>query len=161
MYLIAKYYNIDKGEIGTGYYDLALALSESSKKFQFITFDYGDMFARSDFSIRIYQKHQVFPLFEKGIKLEKLFGNSDLTYDVNFNFLKNEFSRAGIEFIEYKTQMKALIDFGIISLLEFLRQNVDEKIYQAEINHAKILIDPAFMGERFKMILFSKTGVNR
>ena len=153
---IAKNFNMDKGEIGIGYYDFAFALSKSSKKFQFITFDYGDMFARSDFSIRIYQKHQVFPLFEEGLKLEELFGVSDLTYDVNFDFLKTEFIKAGIEFVEFKTQMKALVDFGIISLLELLKNNVDEKTYQSEMNRAKVLIDPAFMGERFKMIWFQK-----
>ena len=153
---IAENFNMDKGEIGIGYYDFALALTKSSKKFQFITFDYGDMFARSDFSIRIYKKHQVFPFFEEGLKLEELFGVSDLTYDVNFDFLKTEFAKAGIEFVEFKTQMKALVDFGIVSLLELLKKNVDEKTYQSEMNRAKVLIDPAFMGERFKMIWFQK-----
>lgn len=151
---IAKKYLNDRGEVAIGYKDFAKRMLESSKKFEFITFDYGDIEPRPDFSIRIYQKHKVSPLFEEGLDLENLFGKSDITFDVDFKYLRDEFESVGIQFLDYQTQMKALINFGLIELLEILQNNVDNKTYSAEMNRAKILIDPSFMGERFKMIRF-------
>jgi SAM-dependent MidA family methyltransferase len=52
--------------------------------------------------------------------------------------------------------MKALIDFGLIELLDILKTNTSQKAYNAEMNRVKTLIDPAFMGERFKMCCFRK-----
>jgi len=113
---IAKKYGNDRGEIAVGYLDFAKRVQKSSKRFEFITFDYGDIEPRPDFSIRTYQKHKVSPLFEENLDLENMFGKSDITFDVDFKYLKDEFESIGIEFLEYKTQMKALIDFGIIEL---------------------------------------------
>jgi len=155
---IAKKYGKDKGEIAVGYQDFAIRMKESSEKFEFITFDYGDLTTRFDFSIRVYQKHQVFPLFEDKLDIEKVFGKTDITFDVDFKHLKDEFESVGIKFVEFKTQMKALIDFGLIDLLEMLKKNTNQKTYSAEMNRAKILIDPSFMGERFKMIRFNYKG---
>jgi len=151
---IAERYGKDRGEIAVGYYDFAKEMVASSKKFEFFTFDYGDMEPRPDFSIRIYHKHKVYPLFEENLDIQSLFKKSDITFDVHFQHLKDEFKLAGIETIEYKTQMRALVDFGLIELLEILKNRVDEKIYNSELNRVKILIDPAFMGERFKMMRF-------
>ncbi|EJF06847.1 hypothetical protein ThvES_00010530 [Thiovulum sp. ES] len=153
---IAKNLGKDRGEIPVGFRDFAKELSQSSEKFEFITFDYGDLEARPDFSIRIYHKHKVFPLFEENLDFEEFFGKSDITFDVDFNFLQKEFQKEGIETLEFKTQMRALIDFGLIELLEILKKNTNEKAYNSELNRVKILIDPSFMGERFKMIRFSK-----
>jgi SAM-dependent MidA family methyltransferase len=151
---IAKKYGKDRGEVAVGYKEFANEMKNSSNKFEFITFDYGDIEPRPDFSIRVYEKHKVFPLFEEGLKLEKLFKVSDITFDVNFAQLKDEFEDVGIEFVEFKTQNRALVDFGIIELLEILKSNSSENVYHSELNRVKILIDPAFMGERFKMIRF-------
>ena len=52
--------------------------------------------------------------------------------------------------------MVALIDMGILDLLEMLKENVEEKIYEQELQKAKMLIMPNFLGERFKMIRFRK-----
>jgi SAM-dependent MidA family methyltransferase len=153
---VAEKYGKDRGEIAVGYFEFAKEMVESAEKFQFITFDYGDMEARPDFSIRIYHKHKVFPLLEEEVRIQKFFGKSDITYDVNFAHLKDEFEKAGAKFLEYKTQMKALVDFGLIDLLQMLDQNVSKDIYHSELNRVKVLIDPAFMGERFKMMRFEK-----
>jgi SAM-dependent MidA family methyltransferase len=58
--------------------------------------------------------------------------------------------------VEYKTQMSALINMGIMELLEILQKNVDEKVYEQELQKVKMLIMPQFLGERFKMIRFRK-----
>jgi SAM-dependent MidA family methyltransferase len=128
-----------------------------------MSFDYGEMQARPDFSLRIYTKHKVLPFFlpeddEDYIPRKELFKKSDITYDVTFAHVKDAYEEAGVEFVEFKAQMTALVDMGLLELLEMLRQNVDEKIYKQELEKAKILIMPNFLGERFKMIRFRKTA---
>jgi SAM-dependent MidA family methyltransferase len=163
---IAKRYDIKKGEVAIGYEEFAFKLSKSIKKFEFVTFDYGEKEIRGDFSLRIYDKHKTYPFFsltkfakdkeleKDGIDLKKLFKKSDITYDVNFSHLIDAFSKNGIKKVTYKTQNRALVDFGIIELLEILRKNSNEKTYLNELGKAKVLIDPAFMGERFKCLIF-------
>ena len=147
-------YNVTKGEVARGYEEFALEMSESINKFEFITFDYGEKYPRNDYSCRIYEKHNVFPIFDKGTDLEKLYEKSDITYDVNFQHIIDSFEMIGIKNISYQTQLKALVSFGITELLEILHQNVDEKTYLSEANKVKTLLTPTGMGERFKMVSF-------
>ncbi len=153
----ADKYHKDRGEVAIGYEKFALEMAESCEKFEFMSFDYGEMQARPDFSIRVYEKHKVIPFFEEDIKREKLFGKSDITYDVTFAHVKDAYAEAGVEFTELKAQMVALVDMGILDLLEILKDNVDEKIYEQELQKVKTLIMPNLLGERFKMIRFRKT----
>ena len=152
----AKKYHKDRGEIAVGYEEFALSMAKSSDKFEFMSFDYGEMVARPDFSLRVYDKHEVIPFFDEDIQREKLFKNTDITYDVTFEHVKDAYAEAGVEFIELKAQMVALVDMGILDLLELLKKNVEEKIYTQELEKAKMLIMPNFLGERFKMIRFRK-----
>jgi SAM-dependent MidA family methyltransferase len=75
---------------------------------------------------------------------------------VTFAHVKDAYEEAGVKFIELKAQMVALIDMGILELLEILKEHVEEKIYKQELEKAKMLILPNFLGERFKMIRFWK-----
>ncbi len=152
----AKKYHKDRGEIALGYEEFAIEMASACKKFEFMSFDYGEMQARPDFSLRIYSKHEVIPFFEDNTKREELFAKSDITYDVTFEHVKDAFVEAGTEFIEFKTQMVALVNMGILELLEILKENADEKIYKQELEKVKVLIMPNFLGERFKMIRFRK-----
>jgi len=152
----AKKYKKDRGEIAVGYEGFALEMASSCEKFEFMSFDYGEMMARPDFSIRVYEKHKTIPLFDEEIKKDELFKNSDITYDVCFEHVKDAYEEAGVEFIELKAQMVALVNMGILDLLEILKENVDEKIYEQELQKVKMLILPNFLGERFKMIRFRK-----
>ena len=152
----ARKYAKDKGEIAVGYEEFAAQMMDSAEKFEFMSFDYGEMQARSDFSLRIYKDHQVYPFFDESINIKELFANSDITYDVTFAHVKDAFIEAGAEFVELKTQMAALVEMGILDLLEMLRVNVDEKIYEQELQKIKTLIMPNFLGERFKMIRLRK-----
>lgn len=153
----AKKYHKDRGEIAIGYEEFAKEMTSTCKKFEFMSFDYGEMQARPDFSLRIYSKHEVIPFFDESIKREELFAKSDITYDVTFEHVKDAFIEAGVEFTELKTQMVALVNMGILELLEILKENADEKIYKQELEKVKILIMPNFLGERFKMIRFRKS----
>jgi SAM-dependent MidA family methyltransferase len=158
----AKKYHKDRGEIAVGYEDFAREMESSCDKFEFMSFDYGEMQARPDFSLRIYKEHDVLPFFkeedENGNKINKdeLYAKTDITYDVTFEHVKDAYEDAGVKFIELKAQMVALVDMGILDLLEMLKENVDEKVYKQELEKAKMLIMPNFLGERFKMIRFRK-----
>jgi len=152
----AKKYQKDKGEIAVGYEEFALEMKSAAKKFEFMTYDYGEMQARTDFSLRIYKEHEVIPFFQEELKLEDVFALSDITYDVCFEHLKDAYEEAGIEMYHYKTQALALVDMGLLELLEMLKEQGGEEIYLHEIERAKQLILPDFLGERFKMISFRK-----
>ncbi len=157
----AELYHKDRGEVAIGYEEFAKEMAGAAEKFEFITFDYGEMQARPDFSLRVYTKHKVLPFFlpkehEDHIKREELFAKSDITYDVTFAHVKDAYTEAGVDFVEFKAQMVALVDMGLLDLLEMLQKNVEEKIYKQELEKAKMLILPNFLGERFKMMRFRK-----
>ncbi|MEA2019036.1 MAG: SAM-dependent methyltransferase [Campylobacterota bacterium] len=147
-------YKITKGEISIGYEEFAQNMCSNINKFEFITFDYGEKYPRNDFSCRVYEKHNVYPIFDEKIDLKDLYGKSDITYDVNFSHVIDSFKQAGAKNIAFETQLKALVDFGIIELLEILHKNVDEKTYLSEANKVKTLLNPTGMGDRFKMASF-------
>lgn len=158
----AQEFGVSKGELCLEYEPFAQALRTSCERFEFVTFDYGDKEARNDFSLRVYANHQVYPFFglsdlvdealrEKHSFVE-FFGKADVTYDVNFTHLIRAFELTGARVEMYATQMKALVEFGLIELLEVLQRQVSAKQYEVEMNKVKTLIDPSFMGERFKML---------
>jgi len=151
----AKYHK-DRGEIAVGYEAFAKEMAAAAKKFEFISFDYGEMMARPDFSLRVYDKHKVYPFFDEELNRKEAFGSTDITYDVTFEHVKDAYEEAGVTFVELKAQMTALVNMGILELLEMLRANVEEKIYKQELEKVKMLIMPDFLGERFKMIRFRK-----
>ncbi len=149
-------YKITKGEVAIGYETFASTLANNIDKFEFITFDYGELYPRNDFSCRVYSNHNVYPIFEENLDLKNLFGNSDITYDVHFDHLIDSFKNIGVSNPIYETQLKALVRFGIVDLLEILHNNVEENIYLKETNKVKTLLNPTGMGDRFKMACFRK-----
>ncbi len=149
-------YNITKGEVCLEYKNFINTLCKNISHFHFLSFDYGDNFPRNDFSARIYSKHKVLPIFETNIRLENYFKNSDLTYDVFFTHLIDLFKNNKIEYIQYNTQMNTLIEFGIIKLLEILKDNSSENNYLRELQKVKMLIEPTGMGDRFKSLYIKK-----
>jgi len=156
----AKKYHKDKGEIAVGYEEFALEMSKAAKTFEFMTYDYGEMQARPDFSVRVYKDHEVFPLFDEKIDMNELFGETDITYDVCFEHLKDAYDEAGVEMIAFSTQAVAMIDMGLLELLEMVKTQAGDKAYEYELERAKQLIMPSFLGERFKMIRFRQGEKN-
>ena len=167
-----KKHKVTKGEVGVGYEEFAKQMCNGIKHFEFVTFDYGEKYPRNDFSCRIYEKHNVYPILqgyaksvdvnnqeleaEEKLDFAKLFGASDITYDVNFQHVIDSFTQAGAKNIDYATQLKALVNFGIIELLDILQKNVDEATYLKEANKVKTILNPTGMGDRFKMVSFRK-----
>ncbi len=152
----AKKYGMQKGEIATGYEEFAQRMADAARSFDFVTFDYGDRYARNDFSIRIYDRHKVYPFFDEDVVLSELFGKTDITYDVNFSHVIDAFEEAGAKLIDFRKQANALIDFGIIDLLEQYSQIATQEQYLHEADKIKTLIAPNVMGERFKMVHLSR-----
>ena len=164
---ICDKYGFDRGEVGLGYGVFAKKMARAFDRYEFVTFDYGEDTQRRDFSLRIYYKHNTYPFFaltdfvkdeqeKPNITLKELYKNSDITYDVNFDYLSKEYLKSGAKRVWYATQASTLVKFGIIDLLEILAKNTDEKVYKSELNRVKILLNPTFMGERFKGIIFRK-----
>ncbi len=152
----SRKYVAQKGELAQGYERFAEELFRGVEKCRFLTFDYGDKEPRGDFSIRVYISHRVYPFFDEELKLKEAFKKSDITYDVNFSHLIDSFERLGFETVSFKTQLAALVDFGITELLEIVREKRGFDAYLKELNRVKTLIHPAMMGERFKMVEFKK-----
>ena len=153
---IAKRYGQTGGEIGRGYEAFALEMATAATHSEFLTFDYGDVTVRNDFSSRVYDKHEVYPLFDESLTLSEAYATTDITYDVNFLHVKDAYEEAGFRQLEYATQLKAMVDFGLLELLEMLQKNVSDSVYTAEVGKVKTIIDPTIMGERFKMIHLKK-----
>ncbi|MRJ02872.1 MAG: hypothetical protein GXO19_06375 [Epsilonproteobacteria bacterium] len=153
---LADRFGIEKGEVALGYGEFASKLWRAFKRVRFLTFDYGDLVARNDFSIRIYSRHQVYPLFQEGLDLKSLYGRSDMTYDLNFTHLIEAFEKEGFRKVAYRTQLAALVEFGITDLLQEIERRAGFDLYREEVGRAKILLHPSLMGERFKMVEFLK-----
>ncbi len=153
---LAEKYKQDRGEIALGYESFAEAMSRASRRFEFMSFDYGELSARSDFSIRVYQEHQTFPLFDEALNRSVAFGKNDITYDVNFTHVKEAYEAQGVKCAQYVTQLVALVEMGILDLLVMLKEHAGDEIYAQELQKVKILITPSLMGERFKMIRFTQ-----
>jgi len=156
VFEIANRYGQTKGEVARGYEAFASSLFKAAQKLVFVAFDYGEKEPRVDFSIRIYKGHKVYPLFEEGLDLKSLFGKSDITYDVNFSHLIDAFKNSGFLTYAYKTQLRALTEYGLPILLEQLAKLGNQTLYLRELNKVKTLIDPVMMGERFKLVEFHK-----
>ena len=151
-----KPYRQVKGEVAVGYEDFASELAESFDHCDFLSFDYGEKYVRNDFSIRLYKKHETFPLFDEAVVLEEEFKQSDITYDVNFQLAMDAFALAGFEVVHYETQARALVRFGLIELLEAFARQTTQEIYLREVDKVKTLIAPTMMGDKFKLVHFRK-----
>ncbi len=157
---LSQRYGIKKGEIVLGLEQFAKDLCKKFKRYEFVSFDYGDMGCRNDMSLRVYKNHQVHPFFSLtrfgGSEdiFESFFANADITYDVNFLHAKDAFTQTGAVMKRFCTQSVALNEFGFSHLLEILYKNADEQSYKKELEKAKMLILPSYFGERFKMIDF-------
>ncbi len=153
----ASKYRQVKGEVAVGYEEFALDVAKGIKSCDFVSFDYGERYVRNDFSIRVYQKHKTFPLFDEELKLDEVYQRADITYDVNFGHLIDAFEGAGFKLDRYETQARALVRFGLIDILEMFKNQTTPANYIREADKIKTLIAPTIMGDKFKMVHFQKS----
>ncbi|HDZ4972233.1 TPA: SAM-dependent methyltransferase, partial [Campylobacter jejuni] len=114
-----KTLNLKKGELSLELEDFFKDLNQACDQFIFAGFDYG-IFNPQKFSLRIYQKHEVFNPFE--ISLKDFFGKSDLTYNINFTQVQNLIKEFDFKLLAFKKQSFALMDFGFEKLLEHAKK---------------------------------------
>jgi SAM-dependent MidA family methyltransferase len=152
----AKRHYLTTGEIAVGYESFAQAMAQGIKQCDFVTFDYGERYVRNDFSIRVYRKHETFPLFDEALALSESFRKDDITYDVNFAHVLEAFESVDFKEEVYETQARALVRFGLIDILEQFAKQTSPANYLREADKVKTLIAPTMMGDRFKMIHLRK-----
>ena len=145
-----------KGEVAVGYESFALEMAKGLKHCDFVSFDYGEKFVRNDFSVRVYEKHKTYPLFDEECKLDEVYQKADITYDVNFGHVIEAFEEAGFTLDKYETQARALVRFGLIDILEQFAKQATQANYVREADKIKTLIAPTIMGDKFKMVHFKK-----
>jgi SAM-dependent MidA family methyltransferase len=152
----ARRHGMSQGEIAVGYEAFAERIGRSAESLAFLSFDYGERYARNDFSIRIYRGHETLPLFDEALKLSEVFKEADITYDVHFGHVIEAFEGAGMALEHYETQARALIRFGLIEILEQYARQASQEQYLRQADRIKTLIAPTMMGDRFKLVQFSK-----
>ncbi|MGP1486146.1 MAG: SAM-dependent methyltransferase [Campylobacter sp.] len=150
---ISKKFGVKKGELSLGFDEFAMSVKRAAKKSRFISFDYGDNFARNDFSIRIFKEHKVYNFFEIA-DFKPFFGLSDITYSLNFNQLEVAFNEASFIKTAYKKQGTALVDMGILEILQIAKEKGGQSAYEKFLKQFKFIFNPEFLGDKFKMIEF-------
>ncbi|EKH9382970.1 SAM-dependent methyltransferase [Campylobacter jejuni] len=145
-----KALNLTKGELSLELENFFKDLDQACERFIFAGFDYGT-FNAQNFSLRIYQKHEVFSPFEASLK--DFFGKSDLTYNVNFTHLQKLIKEYDFKPLTFKKQSLALMDFGFEDLLEYTK-NKNIKTYESFLSQAKILFFN--FDEKFHFFEFQK-----
>ncbi|MDR2638537.1 MAG: SAM-dependent methyltransferase [Helicobacteraceae bacterium] len=151
----ARALEIERGELFCGYEAFAASLKANFESCEFLTFDYGELTPRNDFSARIYKEHETIPLFAAE-SLAPYFAQCDLSADAPFWHIKKAFEDAGFESAEIKNQNSALLEMGLIDLLEMYQEKAGFAAYQKEIGRIRALLDPAQLGERFKRFVATR-----
>ncbi len=135
--------------------DLLEKLDKASS-WVFLSFDYGDTIERKDMHLRAFKNHQALDFKDILNHLASLYQQSDLTYDVNFSLVRFLFEKHRAQFSFFKSQANALLDMGLMELLEVFSKSVNYERYLKEAAKIKPLISPGGLGERFKALEFVK-----
>ncbi|WQU96016.1 class I SAM-dependent methyltransferase [Helicobacter pylori] len=135
--------------------DLLEKLNKASS-WVFLSFDYGDTMERKDMHLRAFKNHQALDFKNILNHLDSLYQQSDLTYDVNFSLVRFLFEKHHARFSFFKSQANALLDMGLMGLLEAFSKSVSYERYLKEAAKIKPLISPGGLGERFKAVEFVK-----
>ncbi|RAX56630.1 hypothetical protein CCZ01_08975 [Helicobacter monodelphidis] len=148
---------IQKGEICLNYRPFLQELLTQQSDWIFLVCDYGEFYARGDFSLRLYRNHQVFNLNDFLENLNSYFGCSDITYDVCFELLEQDFLHYGGRKDYFCRQNTALMDFGIAQVFEKITQGLNprSKEYIRLAGMFRTLLTPSLLGEKFKVAIFS------
>ena len=131
------------------FFEMVKSINNIDNNILFLSFDYGDkknILGTSKYpngTARTFHNNKVGDSFYNN--------NVDITYSINFELLSKEFIFYGFNEELFETQTKFLIDN---SFLEIINDNI--KSSSLDNVNLKNLISPAFMGEAFKVIFFSK-----
>jgi len=148
----SKFFNINKSRVIEYPMKIENYLNSISKIIKknngvFLTFDYGYSDSVGKNTLRAIKKHKI-------VNLLKEYTDCDITFDVNFNILKNIFKKNNIRHIGTVSQNFFLQKLGIMERATQIikKQNVnDSKDLILSINK---LINPKEMGSTFQALAF-------
>ncbi len=83
-------------------------------------------------------------------------GFSDITYNLNFNFLKKIIKKICMLDVKITSQRKFLLKMGILKRAEILSKNLNFKKKADMSYRINRLIDPNQMGDLFKVMFITK-----
>lgn len=156
-FAFAERYGITTGEVPIFWETFVqeiCSFSEHFRHWHFISFDYAPLGNSGGFSLRGYKQHRVLGFDEIIENLPILFGDCDITYDVDFTILHKLFAQYGARLIQQARLNTMLVDFGIISLLESYKKYASMKVYEREVLGVRTLLSGG-LGERFMGVWFS------
>jgi len=129
-------------------------IGESLRRGYHLAVDYGylerEFYARPNGTLMCYWKHQA--VENPYVRI----GEQDITTHVNFSDLIDVGRSAGLETLEFTTQMDFLIRLGVLNEVKPLVELSSPEAIQ-RVHAIKKLILPGSMGERFKVLVQRKT----
>jgi cyclopropane-fatty-acyl-phospholipid synthase len=148
----SKFFNINKSKIIEYPVKIENYLNSISKIIKknngiFLTFDYGYSDVVGKNTLRAIKKHKI-------VDLLKEYTDCDITFDINFNILKNIFKKNNVRFIGAVSQNFFLQKLGIMERASQIVKKlnvIDSKNLILSINR---LINPKEMGNTFKALAF-------
>ena len=152
---IAQSLNLEITEIPKEAESFVENLSKCAQKWLFLTFDYGEITGRNEFSLRIYKDHKTQNFFSSQNPLKydnsllSLFQKCDITYDVNFNFWGNVFKKYDAREVFLHRQNRALVDMGLDRVGEWFIERFGLENFIKQSAKIRSLISPSLLGERF------------
>jgi len=125
----------------------------NNKKGALLIIDYGYLEDSMKDTLMTIKKHRISELFEE-------FGNSDITYKLNFKLLKKITNILKLKCQGITTQRNFLMNLGIQQRAEIISRNLPF-LKKADIYYRlKRLIDKNQMGDLFKVMLITNKKVN-
>ena len=111
--------------------------------------DYGYLEKKMKNSLQSVRKH-------KFSSILKDLGNSDITYNVNFNLLKKITKKLNLKVVGITSQKNFLTKLGIMQRAEILAKNLKFSKKADIYYRLNRLIDNKFMGDLFKVMFVTK-----
>ena len=115
--------------------------------------DYGNFQDKMFNTLKTIKKHKFENIFEN-------FGNSDITYDLNFNLIKKILTNLKLKISGSTTQRNFLINLGILKRAEIVSKNMLFSKKASLYFRLQRLINKNEMGEVFKVILATDKKIN-
>lgn len=150
----SKFYNVSKSKILEYPINIETYLNSISKIIKknngiFLMFDYGYSSILGKNTLRAIKKHRV-------VDLLKEYTDCDITFDINFNILKNIFKINNIKNIGTVSQNFFLQKLGIMERADQIIKKQDAITSKKLILSINKLINPKEMGNAFHALAFSK-----
>ncbi|AWI34634.1 SAM-dependent methyltransferase [Helicobacter apodemus] len=159
---IAQKFHLQISEIPLYIEEFIKNCNNCAKNWMFLTFDYGSLETRNEFSLRLFEKHSTKNLFisPKSTEYDKSFLESfnkcDITYDVNFTIWNNYFETIGAKKLFCHRQNRALVDMGLDKVGEWYIAKYGLQSFMKHSAKIRTLLEPGLLGERFLGMAFVK-----